>query len=220
MSDIQVSEKLISFITFLPFFFISLAVHEFAHAYVAYKKGDNTAKNQGRLTLNPIKHIDLFGSVLMPFMAFASGFALIGWAKPVPVDRRNFRNQLKDDALVSLAGPASNFLLAILFFILFVVITKVPIEFAFRESVINMIWFGVYFNIFLCLFNLLPLPPLDGSHILYDLFPNRFTASLLNLGIYGSILLIFFIYSPLWKYFYQLINYVLNIFLAIGGYAT
>jgi Zn-dependent protease len=218
MSDIQISEKLISFLTFLPFFFISLAVHEFAHAFVAHKKGDNTAKNQGRLTLNPIKHIDLFGSVLMPFMSFASGLALIGWAKPVPVDRRNFRNQLTDDALVSFAGPASNFLLAILFFVLFVVITKVPIEFTFRESVINMIWFGVYFNIFLCLFNLLPLPPLDGSHILYDLFPNRFTASLLNLGIYGSILLIFFIYSPLWKYFFGIINSILNAFLYVGGY--
>ncbi|MDP2302876.1 MAG: site-2 protease family protein [Ignavibacteria bacterium] len=218
MSDIQVSEKLISFLTFLPFFFISLAVHEFAHAYTAHKKGDNTAKNQGRLTLNPIKHIDLFGSVLMPFMAFASGFALIGWAKPVPIDRRNFRNQNVDDALVSFAGPASNLILAILFFIIFMLVTKLSVDFTYREFVINMIWFGVYFNIFLALFNLLPLPPLDGSHILYDLFPNRFTASLLNLGIYGSILLIFFIYSPLWKYFFGLVNFILDGFLFIGGY--
>lgn len=218
MSDIQISDKLISFLTFLPFFFISLAVHEYAHALVASRKGDNTAKNLGRLTLNPIKHIDLLGSLLMPFMAFASGFALIGWAKPVPVDRRNFRNPLIDDAYVSAAGPFSNFALSILFFLLFVLITKIPFEIGYKDTIVNMLWFGVYFNIFLFLFNLLPIPPLDGSHILYDLFPNRFTASLLNLGFYGSIILILFIYSPLWKYFFALINAFMNGFLFIGGY--
>ena len=95
---------------------ISISVHEFAHAYTASKLGDNTAKERGRLSLNPLKHIDLIGTVLMPLAAFASGFALIGWAKPVPVDRRNFKNPLKDDTIVSFAGPLSNLILAVLLF--------------------------------------------------------------------------------------------------------
>lgn len=218
MQDIQFSERLVSFLFFLPLFFLSLAVHEFSHAYFAYKKGDPTAKNLGRLTLNPFKHIDLVGSLLMPLMSFASGFALIGWAKPVPVDRRNFKNELMDDAIVSSAGPISNFLLAILFFLVFIFVSKFAASFGGQEQIVNVLWYGVYLNIFLFAFNLLPIPPLDGSHILYDLFPNRITASILNLGMYGSLILIFFIYSPLWKYFSKFINLLLSLFLKIAGY--
>ena len=105
MPDIQLSNRLISFLIFLPVFFLSIAVHEFSHALMANKFGDDTAKKLGRLTLNPIKHIDLIGSVIMPLASFASGFALIGWAKPIPVNRNNFRNSLKDDLVVSFAGP-------------------------------------------------------------------------------------------------------------------
>ena len=119
MENIQVSERLISFLLFIPIFLLSLTVHELAHAFTAYKKGDNTAKNAGRLTLNPIKHLDIVGSVIMPFASFASGFLLIGWAKPVPVNRNNFKNPLKDDAIVSFAGPLSNFVLAVVFALLY-----------------------------------------------------------------------------------------------------
>ncbi|HPI38271.1 MAG TPA: site-2 protease family protein [Ignavibacteriaceae bacterium] len=117
MPSIQIDERLITFLIFLPLFFISLAVHEFAHAFFAFKLGDDTAKNEGRLTLNPIKHVDILGSVIVPVMAFASGFAIIGWAKPVPVDRRKFKNPLMDDAKVSAAGPFSNLILSFIFFL-------------------------------------------------------------------------------------------------------
>lgn len=215
MPDIQIDERIIRFLTFLPLFFISLAVHEFAHAYSAFKLGDHTAKNQGRLTLNPIKHIDLIGSVVMPLMAFASGFALIGWAKPVPVDRRNFNNQFKDDAIVSAAGPISNLILAFVFFIIFYLSYN---HFEITNSLIlNVLWYAFYLNIFLCFFNLLPIPPLDGSHILFDVFPNKYTAKLLNLGLYGSIILLVFFYSPLWRYFMQFINFIVGIFMSLSG---
>lgn len=217
MPDIQVSERLISFLYFLPIFFVSLAVHEFAHAYTANRKGDSTAKDLGRMTLNPLKHIDLVGSVLMPIMAFASGFALIGWAKPVPVNRNNFKDPLKDDALVSAAGPISNFVLAVLFFLFFALIdNSIPDG---LELIKNVLWFGVFFNIFLFAFNLLPFPPLDGSHILYDLFPNKYTAKLLSLGFYGTFILFLFIYSPLWDYFFSVVNYILKMFLYIKNIA-
>lgn len=215
MPDIQVSQKLISFLTFLPIFFTSLAIHEFAHAFTASKFGDNTAKKEGRLTINPFKHADLVGTILMPIASFASGFALIGWAKPVPVDRRNLRNEFRDDAVVSFAGPFSNFLLAILFFIIFLFIEKDSVGSS--AFWLNIMWYGVFFNVFLFLFNLLPIPPLDGSHILYDLYPNNLTAKLLNLGFYGTIILLIFIYSPLWGLFMKLVTFILNLFLTVGN---
>ncbi|MFA8342279.1 MAG: site-2 protease family protein [Rhodothermaceae bacterium] len=209
MPDIQVNERLIRFLIFLPLFFLSLAIHEFAHAWSAYKFGDNTAKNEGRLTLNPLKHIDLFGSVLMPIMAFASGFALIGWAKPVPVNPRNFRNPHRDDIVVSAAGPISNFVLSFIFFAFFILLQLLEVN---NPRVFNILWMGVYFNVFLGLFNLLPIPPLDGSHIVFNLFPNRLTASFMRLGIYGTIVLMVFIYSPLWALFIKFVNYILGFF--------
>ena len=213
MPDIQVSERLISFLTFLPMFIVSITFHEFAHAFVAYKKGDATAKNVGRLTLNPLKHIDLFGTLIMPIFSFASGIALIGWAKPVPIDRRNFQNVYKDDAYVSFAGPLANLVLALLFYIIFFLFIK----FSLSQNLLwaNIFWYGVFFNIFLFAFNLLPIPPLDGSHILFDLWPNKTTAKILNLGLYGSVLLILFIYSPLWGYFMKMINFALSTLLKL-----
>ena len=215
MPDIQVSQKLISFILFLPMFFLSITIHEFAHAFSASQFGDDTARKLGRLTFNPIKHADLIGTVIMPLASFASGFALIGWAKPVPVNRNNFKNKLRDDAIVSFAGPFSNFILAIIFFIGFLIVLN--LNFSFRNYVVNIFWYGVFFNIFLFAFNLLPIPPLDGSLILFDIYPNKITAALLNLGLYGSIILLILIYSPLWGYFMRFINLILNLFLSVAG---
>ena len=216
MPDLQISERLINFLMFLPIFFLSISVHEFSHAFFANKYGDDTAKKLGRLSLNPFKHIDLVGSVIMPLAAFASGFALIGWAKPVPVDRRNFNNPLKDDAIVSFAGPLSNIIFSVLLFVLFLISVNI---FGEQNLIINdLLWYGVFLNVFLFAFNLLPIPPLDGSHILFDLFPNKLTAKYLNLGLYGSLLLLIFIYSPLWGIFMKIVNFILQLFLNIGGY--
>ena len=213
MSGIEVSDKIISFLTFLPMFLLSITVHEFAHAVVAKKMGDDTAQKQGRLTLNPFKHADIIGTLVMPLASFASGFALIGWAKPVPIDRRKFKNHFRDDALVSFAGPASNFLLAVIFYLIFYAMYQGSVS----HYIINLFWYGVFFNIFLFAFNLLPIPPLDGSHILFDIFPNKITAKLVSLGLYGSIILLIFIYSPLWGYFMDLVNFILGLFLKSTG---
>ena len=216
MPDLQVSERLINFLMFLPIFLLSISVHEYSHAFFANKRGDDTAKKLGRLTLNPFKHIDLIGSVIMPLAAFASGFALIGWAKPVPIDRRNFSHPLKDDAVVSFAGPLSNFILSVLLLVFFIISVNI---FGDNNIIINdLLWYGVFLNVFLFAFNLLPIPPLDGSHILFDLFPNKLTAKYLSLGLYGSLLLLIFIYSPLWGLFMKIINFILQLFLKFGGY--
>ncbi len=206
MPDIQISEKLILLFYFLPIFLISLSIHEYAHALLAYKFGDDTAQKQGRLTLNPLKHIDLIGSIVMPILAFTSGFMLIGWAKPVPVNRSKLRNLYKDDAIVSAVGPISNFVLALVVYSIFSISSSMGVEFS--NMLNNIFRLTIIFNVFLFCFNLLPIPPLDGSHIIFDLFPNRYTAKLQNLGTYGTILLFVFIYSPLWPLFMNLVNWI------------
>jgi len=210
LPDIQISEKLLLLIYFMPIFLLSLSIHEYAHALLAYKYGDDTAKNQGRLTLNPLKHIDLVGSIVMPILAFTSGFMLIGWAKPVPVDRRNFKNVLKDDAIVSFAGPLSNLIFAIIIYVTYLVLDSSDLIQS--NFVYNIFRLGVIFNVFLFCFNLLPIPPLDGSHIIYDLFPNAYTAKLQNMGMYGTLILFLFIYSPMWSMFMNIVNWIVGFF--------
>lgn len=215
MENIQISERLISFLTFLPVFILSITFHEFAHALSARLLGDDTAKKQGRLTLNPLKHIDLIGTVIMPIASFATGFALIGWARPVQINRKNFSSPFRDDAIVSFAGPLSNIILALIFLLFFSLSRGWDSEY--HVQIVNFFWYGVFLNVFLFAFNILPLPPLDGSHILFDLFPSKITASFLKLGIYGSIILMLFIYSPLWKYFMNIINSILKFLIQIAG---
>ncbi len=210
MADIQISQKLILLFYFLPIFLLSLSIHEYAHALLANKFGDDTAKKQGRLTLNPLKHIDLIGSIVMPILAFTSGFMLIGWAKPVPVNRSKFKNVYRDDAIVYFAGPFSNFIFALITYLIFSLISSMGFEVS--SIVYNIFRLTIIFNVFLFCFNLLPIPPLDGSHILFDIFPNKYTAKLLNLGVYGTLILFIFIYSPLWSVFMNLVNWVMQFF--------
>ena len=211
MPNIQIDQHLIRFLLFIPFFLVSITVHEYAHAFFAFRFGDNTAKNSGRLTLNPLKHIDLIGTIILPFISFSSGIGLIGWAKPIPVNRNAMRDPRKNDIVVSAAGPISNLLLAILFLIPFFIVQRVMGETQYWRGVIETISvYGVYFNIFLCLFNVLPIPPLDGSHLLYDFFPNNFTKRMLSMGLYGTILLLVCINSPIWNYFMSVINFVVG----------
>jgi len=158
-------------------FIIALSFHEFAHAWVASRCGDNTAKALGRLTINPLAHIDPLGTVILPLLMIflpamgSAGAALssfvIGWAKPVPVDPRNFRRGIRDDNWVSVAGPLSNLILAFITLILYKIITIIFAQdhsFAdgFSQFLINL----VNINILLAWFNMIPIPPLDGSHLL------------------------------------------------------
>lgn len=210
LSEIRISDKLILMLYFLPIFLISLSIHEFAHAFAANKFGDDTAKSQGRLTLNPIKHIDLIGSIVMPILAFTSGFMLIGWAKPVPVNSSKFKNKFRDDIIVSFAGPFSNLLFTFITYLFYLILSFNEIELS--SILYNIIRLTIVFNIFLFCFNLLPIPPLDGSHILYNIFPNQFALKLLNLGSYGTILLFIFIYSPLWALFMNFVYLIISLF--------
>src|SRR5687768_2280474 len=165
-------------ILFLPVLLFSVVLHEYAHGWMARRQGDDTAYMLGRLTLNPIPHIDPIGSVLVPVMLIlANAPFVLGWAKPVPVNPRNYRNYKRGDILVSLAGIVVNLALAVIAtFIMIVVILLargLPAGAPTFELIVQMMQRAVLINLVLAFFNLIPIPPLDGSHVLYHLLPPK-----------------------------------------------
>ncbi|MFH1780488.1 MAG: site-2 protease family protein [Candidatus Nealsonbacteria bacterium] len=164
----------------------SVIMHEVAHGSMALHLGDSTAKYAGRLTLNPLKHIDLFGTIILPclLVLMRSPF-VIGWAKPVLVNPYNFRDQKWGALKVSIAGPAANFALAAIF-VLLIRLIPLPSTLILFFSVI------VFYNLLLGLFNLVPIPPLDGSHVLFSFLPDRLNRFKLFLHQYGLFILMFF----------------------------
>lgn len=174
----------------------SVVLHEVSHGAVAYSLGDHTAKNAGRLTLNPIPHLDPFGSIILPlFLLIASQFGgggfLFGWAKPVPINPFNFRDQRWGALKVGLAGPASNFAIALLFGLL---LRFGPLELFHNSFVPLLMGYIVFLNLLLGVFNLLPFPPLDGSHIFFSFLPSSFDPLKKMLATYGFVFLLFFIF--------------------------
>lgn len=172
-------------------FIVIVTVHEWAHAWVAWKLGDDTAYREGRVTLNPQSHIDLIGTVIVPLIAIligamgsGMGAFLIGWGKPVPVNLYNLENRARDHSLIALAGPAMNLVLA--FFC--VGLLRVFVEFD-QETMIQAMEAIAGLSIFLCWFNLLPIPPLDGSHVMKYIVGMR-EETYMNIARYGIIILI------------------------------
>ncbi|MDO9281812.1 MAG: site-2 protease family protein [Methylotenera sp.] len=176
----------------LPVIF-AITVHEAAHGYVAKYFGDMTAHNAGRITLNPLKHIDPFGTILLPALTIMLGGILFGWAKPVPVDFARLRNPKKDMLWVAAAGPASNFVMAI--FWALVLKYSVSMPEAFILPLTLMAKAGVMINIVLMVLNLLPLPPLDGGRIAVSLLPHHLAQPFAQLERYGFIILIVLLFT-------------------------
>jgi Zn-dependent protease len=176
----------------------SAILHEIMHGYIAYRLGDPTAKILGRLTLNPLKHLDIFYSFLLPLSLFLSHLPIIGGAKPVPVDPFNLRDGLKDFALVSIAGPLTNIFLAIIASIIAHLIFP---QISFNQlSNINFLglflYYVIFINLALGIFNLVPIPPLDGSRLIALLFPRKEAKIYLSLGDrgFGLIILVVLFY--------------------------
>ena len=185
--------------------FFSAIVHEVAHGYAALFQGDVTAKYEGRLTLNPLVHIDFVGSILVPAVLALIGGPLFGWAKPVPYNPYNLRNKRWGEALVAAAGPATNIIIAIVFGLIIRsgMVTSV--------SALYLMAYIIFINVVLALFNLMPIPPLDGSKILYALIPAKYghirgffeTHSFITLIIF--IIFLWQYITPLIFFFFQLI---------------
>ena len=171
-------------------FIIVIVGHEFAHGYAAYKLGDSTAKHAGRLTLNPIKHLDPVGTVVLPAILILTGSpVIIGWAKPVPVNPYNFKNYRKGMLLTSFAGPGANFFLAIIF----AAIYKTGL---FPAGSLGELFLlsGVGISLILGIFNMIPIPPLDGANILASILPPRYSQAFMRIERFGFIIIIGLLY--------------------------
>ncbi len=188
----------------------SVIIHEVAHGYAASYLGDQTARYQGRLTLNPLKHLDPFGSFLVPLLSYQLGGFIIGWAKPVPYNPYNLRPGRWSEAIVAGAGPLSNISLALLFGLL-IRFGQASLSPAFLEITTVI----VFINIVLALFNLIPVPPLDGSKLLFALFPESFQGLRSFFERYGLVLLLFIILY-LWKLVLPLVIAIFTLFTGVG----
>jgi len=193
----------VDFIFQIAILVMSVVIHEVSHGYAASYLGDQTARYEGRLTLNPIKHLDFVGSFLVPSLSYFLGGFIFGWAKPVPYNPYNLRPGRWSEAIVAIAGPASNIVLAILFG------TLLRVGIAGGESwaspaFIQITSLIVFINILLAIFNLMPIPPLDGSKLLFAAFPSKLFQLRGFFERYGLMLVLFFIFF-LWQFIFPVI---------------
>ena len=170
----KIPVNLVEWIIHLPVLFFSVIVHEFCHGWVAYSRGDDTAEKAGRLTLNPLAHVDPFGTVFLPALCFFMNAPMFGWAKPVPVNTAQLRRPKRDMVHVAMVGPVANIVLALCAAVAYKLITLAPIFTPeFKDTVLGFLRFGVGVNLFLAFFNLIPIHPLDGSKVLSGLLPRK-----------------------------------------------
>lgn len=211
MNPVQIFFEVIAFL-------FAMSVHESAHAWTANQCGDPTARMLGRITLNPIKHIDIFGTIILPALCLFSHFPVVGWAKPTPVDPRNMRNPVRDDILTAVAGPVSNLLVAS---ICVAGMAMISLSGPYGHEVVQamaqtngeavgmlsgnpsillpitgMLYWMMFINVLLAAFNLIPIPPLDGSHVLRHLLPEKLRRAYDMIGMI-ALLLLFIVGGPI-----------------------
>ena len=206
----------------LPVLIFSIVVHEVAHGWVAKQQGDPTAAMLGRLTFNPIPHIDPVGSILVPvLLALAPGGIIFGWAKPVPVNPRNFRNFKRGDILVSLAGVTANLILAILFTVLMAFsewLIRLAPDLATTWLILRgMAEYGIIINFVLMLFNLIPIPPLDGSHVFAYLLPPKLAYRYRQIGMGGIIIVMLMLWVTGFSFLMGPLRWLLGLAMAFKG---
>lgn len=200
---------------------ISIILHEMAHGYAADRLGDPTARLQGRLSLNPLVHIDPLGSIIVPGLLFFSGAGfLFGWAKPVPYNPYNLSDQRYGEAKVAAAGPATNIVIALIFSVLI----RMADVLGLPATFLDIASYVVYINILLALFNSIPIPPLDGSKMLIALLPWRaaqryrsFTIWFEQYGLIATLLFIFLFINIFWQPFSSFVFFIFELFTGLGG---
>jgi Zn-dependent protease len=231
LRDIDIGTIIIQYVVLL----FSLSIHEASHAWMADRCGDYTARYLGRVTLNPLPHIDIVGTVIFPLLQFFTNLPLIGWAKPVPVNPIHLKNIQRDQAFISLAGPTSNLIAAIASFIILVALIFISPKLAFfiggtaeRYSVlpigsifaplIGLLFFLFIINIALAIFNILPIPPLDGHWILYAVLPEKAASVLDKMGSYGFIILYALLFLKGFRFLFMPIVWMSDLLIELCKY--
>lgn len=196
----------------LPVLF-AITLHEAAHAYAAKYFGDSTAYVQGRMSLNPVKHIDPIGTILLPILLFFSGSPfLIGYAKPVPIDFGNLRKPKRDAAWVALAGPGANFVMALMWLVLGYMLRAAHVE---ENFFVTMAGAGVKTNLLFFAFNLFPIPPLDGGRILTSMLPNKYAYKFAQIEPYGFFIVLVLLYLGIVNFWMNILELLANTLLLI-----
>ncbi len=223
----SILDFLISLVTWLPGLALGVILHEYAHGYIAYRNGDPTAKNYGRLTINPMAHIDLFGSILLPLLLILLNSGIVfGYAKPVPINPSYFRDYRRGIRYTSLAGPVTNLLIAFVIGLLYGLFFFLVIRLSGGLMDNGSLGFGafnifnqlfrntIYINIFLAIFNFIPIPPLDGSKILASFLPDQAMYRYLSIGRFGFIFIFIFLFlggGIFWTIISPVFNFIYNL---------
>ena len=190
----------------------AITIHEASHGWAANKLGDPTAMALGRVTLNPIAHIDLFGTILVPLLLVVMGAPAFGWAKPVPVNPYNLKNPRRDNLWISFAGPAANLAVSFVFLSLFLILKSLVPGIFRLQGLVLILYYMVLLNAFLAVFNLIPIPPLDGSGILSGLLSRQAAEKYDRIRPYGFFILIILIYANVLSFIITPIQRLLNSF--------
>lgn len=228
LRGIDIGNVLIQFAVLL----FSLSIHEASHAWMADRCGDYTARYLGRVTLNPIAHMDPLGTIVFPLLQFFTHVPLIGWAKPVPINPVHLRNPHRDQILISLAGPGANLVAAAAAFILLVVARlsspmangvllniiingNLPPQRSVVVPLLGVLFFTFVINLALALFNVIPIPPLDGHWVLYEMLPYEIGQAYLRMGAYGFILLYALMILGVFRFIFLPINFLLTVLIGL-----
>ena len=206
--SIDVLEMLAKVLYGLIPLWLALCFHEYAHGWVAKKRGDPTAEEMGRLTMNPMAHLDIIGTVLLPVIAILSSFPLIGWAKPVPVNPSYLKNPKEDMFWIAFAGPLANILLAVLGFVLYAFFKNIPLGLSSQNLMIafNMLNYFIFINFVLFVLNMIPVHPLDGAKVLERFLPYNINRTLLEHQ--GTLFFVFLIFVFTGMFSYLLIPFI------------
>lgn len=204
----------VDFIFQIAILIMSVVIHEVSHGYAASFLGDQTARYQGRLTLNPLKHLDFVGSFIVPSLAYFLGGFIFGWAKPVPYNPYNLKPGRWSEAMVAFAGPAANIFLALIFGMLLRFSVSSGASWA-NPAFVQITALIVFINILLAIFNLVPIPPLDGSKLLFTILPDKFLKIMEFFEKYGLVLVLLFIFL-LWKFVFPVIIWLFRLVTGIS----